>query len=343
MRKFKYFWITLVALTPLTASKVNAQSFGAPIDILGPVQEDLIREVRQNPRRRQQSQPTFPQPSSSTNKLFDKGLQLFKQGDYRAAIAVFDAVISRNPNFAAYTYRGAARLGLRNYQGALEDINYAIRLNPQWFVSYQTRGVALYELRDYRASLENINQAMRLETFPEGYIARSAVHLALGNYQESIEDANRGIRLNPELAVAYAVRGAIQSVLGNKQRALEDANRAVALGQTGVSYRVLAEIYSRRGEIHYDLGNVEQAISDAQRAISINPEDDRGMLILAVFLYTKGVRQESFQFAEKAIRINGNLADIKYLKETGMSSHLLSDTQTFFNSPQILGLLSAIR
>ncbi|MGB8698706.1 MAG: hypothetical protein WCD18_04755 [Thermosynechococcaceae cyanobacterium] len=65
MRKFKYFWITLVALVPLTASRVNAQLFGAPIDILGPVQEDIIRELRQNPRRRQQSQPTIPQPSSS--------------------------------------------------------------------------------------------------------------------------------------------------------------------------------------------------------------------------------------------------------------------------------------
>lgn len=49
MSKFKYFWIVLAGLTPLSASGVNAQSFGAPIDILGPVQEDLIREVRQNP------------------------------------------------------------------------------------------------------------------------------------------------------------------------------------------------------------------------------------------------------------------------------------------------------
>jgi hypothetical protein len=49
MSKFKHFWIVLVALAPLTASGVNAQQFGAPIDILGPVQEDIIRDVKQNP------------------------------------------------------------------------------------------------------------------------------------------------------------------------------------------------------------------------------------------------------------------------------------------------------
>ncbi len=49
MSKFKHFWIILVALAPLTASGVNAQQFGAPIDILVPVQYDLIRRIRQNP------------------------------------------------------------------------------------------------------------------------------------------------------------------------------------------------------------------------------------------------------------------------------------------------------
>lgn len=54
MNKFKCFWIILAALTPLIASVANAQY----PDLIAPVQEDIIRELRQNP------QSTYPQSSS---------------------------------------------------------------------------------------------------------------------------------------------------------------------------------------------------------------------------------------------------------------------------------------
>jgi hypothetical protein len=46
MVKFKNVWIFLAILMLLPMTQADAQ-FGAPIDILGPVQEDLIQEIRQ--------------------------------------------------------------------------------------------------------------------------------------------------------------------------------------------------------------------------------------------------------------------------------------------------------
>ncbi len=53
-------------------------------------------------------------------------------GDYKAAIYEFTKSIIVDPNFPhPYTCRGAAKLELRDYQGAIEDCQNAIRLHFQ--------------------------------------------------------------------------------------------------------------------------------------------------------------------------------------------------------------------
>lgn len=53
-------------------------------------------------------------------------------GDYKAAIYEFTKAIIVDPNFPPpYTCRGAAKLELRDYQGAIDDCQHAIRLHFQ--------------------------------------------------------------------------------------------------------------------------------------------------------------------------------------------------------------------
>jgi hypothetical protein len=83
--QFKPFWMILTALAFLPASEVNAQIM---FDLIAPVQEDIIKELRQQPR------PTAPRPSqnsgASANKLYDQGLQLLRQENYQSSLAVYD-------------------------------------------------------------------------------------------------------------------------------------------------------------------------------------------------------------------------------------------------------------
>jgi tetratricopeptide (TPR) repeat protein len=343
MSKFNYFWIILAALSLLVTSKANAQSFGAPIDILGPVQEDLIREIRQRPRQR--TQPSSPQPiytDTTADKLFDRGLQLLQQDNYQSSLAVYDKVLSLNPRWAsAYVNRGLARSGLKDYQGGLEDVNYAIRLEPTLAGAYVARSYILYKIRDYQAAFEAVNQSMKREPSAIGYLVRGGILSAMGNYQAAFEDATRAIRLNPKLDGAYNLRGRILMVLGEENRALEDVNRAVDLGKLGVSTKRLAAFYGSLSIVHYELGNKEKTITDLRTATNLYPENDESMLALAIVLFATGDRQESLRLAEKAIRIDRNLADLAYLKEVGWGKRLLADTQTFFNAPQTKGMLSA--
>ncbi|PSB02339.1 tetratricopeptide repeat protein [Merismopedia glauca] len=355
MNKFQVFGLVLASLTSLMATSANAQ---ITIDLLGIYQtEELCKNnpslsdhklcrayYRDNPSPNTDT----PAPSSTTdsteNNLYKQGIQLLRQGNYQSSLAIFDRVIAFNPNFAeAYALRALARSGLKYYQGALEDANQAIRLDSKLALAYHSRAYTLYLLRDYQAALEDANQAMRLKPVAGRYVFRSAIRFALGNYQDALEDVNRAIRLNSKLAIAYHSRGAILLALGEEQEALEDADRAVKLGQTEDSKQLIAAIYGYRGVTYYELGNIEKSIGDARTAIALDPESAEAMLNLAVILYTKGDRQNSFRLAEKAISLDRNVADLAYLKEMGWGKRLLADTQNFFKSPEIKDLLAVTR
>ena len=50
----------------------------------------------------------------------------------------------------------------RDYKGAIEDFNEAIRLDPNNAIAYYNRGVARYSFKDYQGAIEDFRQAANL-------------------------------------------------------------------------------------------------------------------------------------------------------------------------------------
>ena len=62
---------------------------------------------------------------------FRQATEKYQRGDFRGAIADFDRVIAINPDYAdAYSNRGAAHAGSKDYPKAIADYDKAIALNP---------------------------------------------------------------------------------------------------------------------------------------------------------------------------------------------------------------------
>lgn len=67
---------------------------------------------------------------------FDKN-SVSSRSSYEKAILIYTDVITRNPNVAiAFNNRGVAYAKLGNYTKAIEDFNYALRLNPYYYDAY---------------------------------------------------------------------------------------------------------------------------------------------------------------------------------------------------------------
>jgi len=75
--------------------------------------------------------------------LVTQGETALIQGDYALAESIYSSALTENANpaLSGYIYygRGAARLGLNEYDLALDDLNRAIALEPTQIKAYFAR------------------------------------------------------------------------------------------------------------------------------------------------------------------------------------------------------------
>ena len=87
-----------------------------------------------------------------------------KKGDLEGALEDFEQAIKLNPNHTnAYNNRGIAKFKKGDLEGALEDYNTAIKLNPNYADAYYNRGIAYERLGRLKESKRDFKTVKRLE------------------------------------------------------------------------------------------------------------------------------------------------------------------------------------
>lgn len=108
-----------------------------------------------------------PTMSITVVDWFNYALELWdgeKYTDSEKAIEYLNNAIKLKPNYAdAYNCRGIAYKDLRQYQLAIKDFNEAIRLKPDYAVFYNNRGLSYVSLRQYQLAIKDYNEAIRLK------------------------------------------------------------------------------------------------------------------------------------------------------------------------------------
>ncbi len=211
-------------------------------------------------------------------------------------IASPNSTINSSKGSVAYYNQGHAYSKIGDYEGAIDNFNQALRLNPNDAQAYMNRGNAHYEIaqhsgdpdKDYRAAIEDFNQALRLHPQEStAYVRRGVVRYEIAQYSKdpdkdykaAIQDFNQALRLNPREAEAFVQRGIVRyklaqysgdSNIGYKG-AIEDFNQALRLNPQQ------AEAYVKRGIVRYEIAQYSGdsnkdywgAVEDLQKAAKL--------------------------------------------------------------------------
>ncbi|MEH2086376.1 tetratricopeptide repeat protein [Nostoc sp.] len=177
-----------------------------------------------------------------------------------------------------------------NYEGAIEDFNQAIKLDPQNALAYNRRGDAYYRLGDYEQAQADSSQAIVLNSQDaNAYFDRGFAFSALGKYKEAIADYTQAIKLNSKDAYAYYGRGLARAQSKDNKGAIEDFSKAIALKPQ------YTEAYLQRGILRRRLKQRLEAIQDFDKVIKINPSDAKAY-------YQRGLTQSINKQKNEAIK-----------------------------------------
>ncbi|QKQ77382.1 tetratricopeptide repeat protein [Nostoc sp. TCL240-02] len=210
-----------------------------------------------------------PKPISNAQKeLYQEGLDKYDAGNYEGAVEDFNRVIELDPkNALAYNKRGDAYYRLGDYEQAQADSSQAILLNPQDGNAYFDRGFAFSELGKYKEAIADYTQAIKLnsdDAYP--YYGRGLARVQLKDNKGAIGDFSKAIALKPQYTEAYLQRGIIRRRLRLKQGAIEDFDTVIKINPSD------AKAYYQRALTQSINKQKYAALKDYTDAININPK-----------------------------------------------------------------------
>lgn len=150
--------------------------------------------------------------------------------DYDRLISSYDTLIKQQPNNASYYYnnRGNIRLDIKDYPGAIEDYNQAIKLDPNSPVGYYNRGIVRYRLKYFQAARRDYQLALN----KDGKYYPALVNIGLIEYengaiQQAIIRWQQALKIDANLAEAKLALATVYYNLGRKNEALNLAKAAL--------------------------------------------------------------------------------------------------------------------
>jgi len=195
-----------------------------------------------------------------------------------AAAGLLQQAVARDPNFAA-----AHALLAREYTNqvfllqprdpelevkAIQEVDQALKLDPDLAVAYLARGVLLWSLRN---------------GFP---------------HERAIAQFKRALELDPNLAEAHHQLGMIYSHIGLLDRADHELRTALDLEPTSIAFRYRIAIN------FFDQGRFEEARIRLQGTQSFNP--DLWAYQMTLVLFKLGQKQEALALIRDFLRDNPN-------------------------------------
>ncbi len=211
-------------------------------------------------------------------------------------------------HFFGYANRGFYRYGQGDIDGAMQDYNKSIELNPYYSDVYNNRGLLFKEMNNFEAALNDLNRSIKLvPENPRALQNRGMILSDLGRNEEALRDMNQKLAMEPGDPVAWLFRAIILERLGRYRDAIRDYDRLLVMdpGNAGT--------YFFRANAHHQAGDPNAALSDYQEAIRLNPGYGEAYAGRSKVLKALERYEEAYADALKARELNIGISDT-YLK-----------------------------
>jgi len=142
----------------------------------------------------------------------------------------------------ALVSRGLAYYAIRDFTRAIADYDRAISVDPRNAAAYQARGNVFDDQQRYAEARADYDRSIELEPGdPAAFFNRGLSSHRQKNFAAAIVDYTECLRIDPRYAMAYFAR---------------------------------ADVYLAQGEF-------DAALEDAHRYVKLEPDDDRGLMLIA--------------------------------------------------------------
>jgi tetratricopeptide (TPR) repeat protein len=163
------------------------------------------------------------------------------------------------------------------------------------------------------------NNVAKTPNYSVAYLNLGKQYMMRNNFQNAFKNFTEAIKLDSNLAEAYAHRTIIFSDNGNYFSAMQDANRAIKLNSKQALF------YNNRGYVFQSMKDYDNAINDFRKAIEIEPIYDNAIKNLSIVLFFQNKFLDALAYANRSIELNPHKEE--YFNNRGNIYFALGDFQ----------------
>jgi len=156
-----------------------------------------------------------------------------------------------------FRWRAIIYNDLREFENALNDINYVLSIEPQSAAALSIKSSIYIFMGERQEALIWVDKAISIDpNDPDSWEMRGIIYYRMGNLDEALIAYSRAISLDARRLTAYEMRGKIFREMGRNADTLNDFNMAIRLAPN------VLQLYHDRGRLHLEMGNYLESLND---------------------------------------------------------------------------------
>ncbi len=129
----------------------------------------------------------FAAPGTTAEQELRRARELAERGDAEQALATFDGLVERHPDYAeGWNQRAIMRFLIGDVGGALADVDRVLSLEPRHFGALSGRGQCYLRMERYREALDAFEAALSINPWIESAARQVEMLRALIQQQRPI-------------------------------------------------------------------------------------------------------------------------------------------------------------
>jgi len=235
-------------------------------------------------------------------------LTVSRNEDYRSDLTLWTDTVAKLPDQARGHYNLGVALGDAGRATAgLEELQEALRLNPNYPEAYDSIGIILAKSGRGPEAIADYAEALRLRPrFSDAHYNLGTALGVAGRYDEAVAEFRAALRIQPEFAEAEDNLGEALARMGQFGEALPHFAKAVALKPEE------AKFYFDWAAALQGAGQAAEAIARYEEALRLKPAYAEAHTNLGVALASADRLSEAIGHFEKATQINPNSVNAHY-------------------------------
>jgi tetratricopeptide (TPR) repeat protein len=191
------------------------------------------------------------------------------KGSIKEALDACAAFLASNPTdqdriVKAHTIRAIGLSATDNVDGAIAELDEAIRLDPTRANSFFMRGAAYEAKGEHDKALTDLDEAIRLDPTPgDFYLMRGIVYNQKGDLDRAIAELDQKVKLDPESTQGYSKRAELYRQKKDYDHAVADYAEVIKLDHGA------AKGYVDQGWIYVLRNDLDKAMEDFTNALKI--------------------------------------------------------------------------